>query len=148
MLFANIWMHRYILIDNQEIKFNNLRVYLLKQLNDNDVISYWHVNEELREELRKMKEDKLVCFKTSLFSQKEYELFDYYLNKSKFNNGTDLRNIYIHGSQPNAPEDEKIHMSNYWIILKLFVLCILKICDEFETMEYIKEYNSENKRLS
>ena len=132
----------YILINNHEIKFSNLlRVNLLKQLNDNDVISYWHLSKELKEEIQKMQVDRLVCFKSSLFSQKEYEYFDYYLNKATFNNGMDLRNMYLHGSQPNGSEDEKIHMSNYWIILKLFVLCILKICDDIETSAYIKEYN-------
>lgn len=49
--------------------------------------------------------------------------------------------MYLHGSQPNGPEDEKIHMSNYWIILKLFTLCILKICDDIETSAYINEHN-------
>ena len=88
-----------------------------------------------------MEADNLVIFKFSLFAKKEYEYFDYYLNKATFNNGTDLRNMYLHGSQPNSPEDEKIHMSNYWIVLKLFVLCILKICDDIETLSYIKNRN-------
>lgn len=134
--------HGYIFINDHEIKLGNtLRVGVLKQLNDNDVISYWHLDEKLKEEIQKMRVDKLVCFKASLFSQKEYEYFDYYLNKATFNNGTDLRNMYLHGSQPNGPEDEKIHMSNYWIILKLFTLCILKICDDIETSAYINEHN-------
>jgi len=47
--------------------------------------------------------------------------------------------MYLHGSQPNSPEDEKIHMSKYWIILKLFILCILKINDVVETFAYIKK---------
>lgn len=130
----------YILLDNHEIKFNNLaRIRLLKQLNDNDVISYWHLGKNLREELKMMQTDNLVIFKSSLFAKKEYEYFDYYLNKATFNNGTDLRNMYLHGSQPNSSEDEKIHMSNYWIILKLFILCILKISDDVETSMYVKK---------
>lgn len=141
-IFAWLVEHRYIRLDNHEIKFNNvIRIRLLMQLNDNDVISYWHLGKELREELKIMEADNLVIFKSSLFAKKEYEYFDFYLNKATFNNGTDLRNMYLHGSQMNAPEDEKIHMSNYWIILKLFVLCILKICDDVETMSYIKKCN-------
>ncbi len=125
----------FILIENNQIKFNNLvRVNLLKQINDNDVISYWHLDNELKAEIKKMENEDLVVFKSSLFTKKEYEYFDYYLNKARFNNGTDLRNMYIHGSQPNSPEDENIHMSNYWIILKLFVLCVLKIGDDIEIM--------------
>ena len=88
----------------------------------------------------KTKEDRDHIFNEQL-SKTGVEYFDYYLNKATFNNGMDLRNMYLHGSQPNGSEDEKIHMSNYWIILKLFVLCILKICDDIETSAYIKEYN-------
>ena len=84
-----------------------------------------------------MKDDKLVYFHSSLFAQKEHEYFDYYLNKATFNNGIDLRNMYLHGSQPNKPEDEKIHMKNYWIILKLFVLCVMKINDDVESSSLI-----------
>lgn len=116
-----------------------VRICLLKQLNDNDVISYWHLGKNLKEELKKMEADNLVMFKSSLFAKKEYEYFDYYLKKATFNNGTDLRNMYLHGSQPNSPEDEKIHMNNYWIILKLFILCILKISDDVETSVYVKK---------
>lgn len=141
-VFAWLVEHGYILLDDHEIKFNNLvRIRLLKQLNDNDVISYWHLGNELREELKIMEADNLVIFKSSLFAQKEYEYFDYYLNKATFNNGTDLRNMYLHGSQPNGPEDEMVHMNNYWIILKLFALCVLKICDDVETMSYVKNSN-------
>lgn len=138
-IFGWLAEHRYILLDDHEIKFDNLlRIRLLKQLNDNGVISYWHLGNESRSELKAMEGENLVVFKATLFAQREYEYFDYYLNKATFNNGTDLRNMYLHGSQPNRPEDEKIHMHNYWIILKLFVLCILKICDDVETMTYIK----------
>ena len=139
-IFAWLVEHGYISMVNHKIQLDNtLRVALLKQLNDNHVISYWHLGKELRKELCKMREDNLVLFAASLFAKKEYEYFDYYLNKATFNNGTDLRNMYLHGSQPNSPEDEKIHMNNYWIILKLFVLCVLKISDDIETLLYIKK---------
>lgn len=128
--------HGYILIEDHQIKFGNyVRVALLKQLYDNNVISYWHVSERCQAELQKMKENNLVEFESSLFAKKEYEYFDYYLNKATYNNGLDLRNKYLHGSQPNSPEDEKIHMNNYWTILKLFVLCVLKINDDVEVGE-------------
>lgn len=35
---------------------------MLKQLNDNDVISYWHLGKNLKEELKKMEADNLVMF--------------------------------------------------------------------------------------
>ena len=73
-----------------------------------------------------------------MFSKHEADYFDFYLNKATFNNGNDLRNMYLHGSQPNALEDEKIHEKNYWIILKLFVLCVLKINDDLNLLERTK----------
>ncbi|MBC6680884.1 hypothetical protein [Zhenpiania hominis] len=131
--------NKFIIIDNHEIKFNNLdRIQLLRQLNDNEVISFWHLSEKLRETLKIMESEGIVIFRSSLFSKHEADYFDFYLNKATFNNGNDLRNMYLHGSQPNALEDEKIHEKNYWIILKLFVLCVLKINDDLNLLERTK----------
>ncbi|TSA23396.1 hypothetical protein D4R71_08685 [bacterium] len=55
---------------------------------------------------------------------------NYHLNKSAFNDSLDLRNKYIHGTQPNDSGDDEIHKYNYMIFLKLFVLIIIKINDE------------------
>ena len=63
-------------------------------------------------------------------SRPEADYFNYYLNKSEFNNGLDLRNRYIHGTQPSNDSSEEIHKYNYMIFLKLFILLIIKINDD------------------
>ena len=70
---------------------------------------------------------------STLFSKPEIDYLNYYLNKSEFNNGLDLRNMYIHGTHPNDKESEKIHETNYMRILKIFILAIIKINDDLTT---------------
>ena len=50
------------------------------------------------------------------------------LNMHKFSNGLDLRNKYCHG---NNPIDENVSENNYYQILKIVCLVIIKINDEF-----------------
>ena len=66
----------------------------------------------------------------------------YYLNKSEFNNGLDLRNKYIHGTQPSSDDAEEKHRYNYMIFLKLFILLIIKINDDL-CIYNSKEYKME-----
>lgn len=64
----------------------------------------------------------------TLFSKPEQDYLDYMLNMHKYSNGLDLRNRYCHG---NNPIDEKVSESNYYQILKIMCLIIIKINDEF-----------------
>ncbi|MFR8104544.1 MAG: hypothetical protein ACLU8F_05665 [Clostridia bacterium] len=70
---------------------------------------------------------------STLFSRSEIDYLNYYLNKSEFNNGLDLRNMYIHGTQPSEIESDQTHENNYMRILKIFVLAIIKINDDLCT---------------
>ena len=56
---------------------------------------------------------------------------------SEFLNGVNLRNKYLHGTQSF---DGKINLNDYFLFLRLLILCILKINDEF-----CLEYNFKNK---
>ena len=51
------------------------------------------------------------------------ELYNYFLNKKKFTNGMDLRNSFMHGTNPNS-EDELINM--YYILIRIIVLFLFK----------------------
>ena len=66
---------------------------------------------------------------SSLLSKPEQDYFNYFLNKSAFTNGPDLRNKYSH-TQPHIRED-KNHQRNYFIALRLLIVLIIKINDEF-----------------
>ncbi|MBR3788208.1 MAG: hypothetical protein IKJ85_07425 [Firmicutes bacterium] len=73
-------------------------------------------------------EEQKVVTSGTLFSKPEQDYLDYMLNMHKYSNGLDLRNKYCHG---NNPIDEKVSESNYYQILKIMCLIIIKINDEF-----------------
>ena len=64
----------------------------------------------------------------------ESDYLNYILN-NKYSNSLFLRNMYLHGTQ--LVDNEVLHKSNYMIILRLFVLVIIKINDELCLKEYI-----------
>ncbi len=110
------------------LKFIDLNlIYVLKELYYNDVLSYWHYPEEIKKVIKKLGEKNHVCFESTLFSRNEQDYFDYYLNKTKFTNGYDIRNKYLHGTNSN---DEKEYETDYYRILKLIVIVIIKINDD------------------
>lgn len=137
--------HDYLVEDNEGyLKINKkITVMLFKDLYINEVISYWKYPKKYRERIDKLVEDNIFCIKDSLLSDPEIDYFNYYLNKSEFNNGLDLRNKYIHGTQPSGEDAEHKHKHNYMIFLKLFILLIIKINDDI-CIYNSKEYQLEN----
>lgn len=120
----------YVFIDSDGyIKFLDIvQIKLLKDINDNDVISYWKLSKKERERVDSLIEKGIFRQDSSLFSTSEQDYLNYYLNKSEFTNSLDLRNMYSHGTQPFG--NENIHYSNYIRFLRLFILIIIKINDE------------------
>lgn len=123
----------YLKIDHAiYIRFNNvIRMSILSHLYNFETINYWRFPKVYRNELDIMRTEELVKYDSSLFSIPEQKYFNYHLNKADFSNGLDLRNRYSHGTQPNDPNDEHQHKMNYMILLKLLVLIIIKINDDF-----------------
>lgn len=76
-------------------------IEVLKEIYFNEVMSYWHYPDEIKESIEDLSKRNLVCFDSSLFSKNEKDYLDYYLNKSKFTNGHDIRNKYLHGTNTN-----------------------------------------------
>lgn len=79
-------------------------------------------------------DDHLLC-------EPERNLFSYYLNNNKYTNGPAIRNIYAHGALPMG-DDVQVHAKNYYILLTLLILLILKIEDEFRIGLHILSDNS------
>lgn len=102
-------------------------IYVLKELYYKEVMSYWHYSEDIQLLIEELSTRDLVDFENSLFSRNEQDYLDYYLNKSKFTNGHDIRNKYLHGTNTN---DEKQYELDYYLILKLFVIIVIKINDD------------------
>lgn len=119
------------------INFSNiLLIKILKDLYYNDVISYWKYSELGRKFINELEERNVVEFESSLFSRPEIDYINYTLNKSQFNNGLDLRNKYSH-TQPKSADGERTHNENYMIFLRLFILSLIKINDDFCTLDKI-----------
>lgn len=129
----------YIIIDeNGHIKFKNKKqILILKDITENEVISYWKLSKSERIEVDNLVKKGILKYDSSLFSKPEQDYLNYYLNKASFINSLDLRNMYSHGTQPFG--DENIHYTNYIRFLKLFILIIIKINDELCIQDDIKK---------
>lgn len=124
--------NKYLSTDNNGyiILSNKPLILILKDLYNNEVVSYWRYSQSERTIIDCLADKNMVEFEDLLFSRPEQDYINYYLNKSQFNNGLDLRNKYSH-TQPNIGDDEKIHRQNYMIFLRLFILSVIKINDDF-----------------
>lgn len=110
------------------LKLNVPKVYILKDLYDHDVICPQYYDSELRSVVDEWCKSGDLRLENSLFSKPEQDYLNYELNKSSFSNGLDLRNKYAHSTYP---EDEKIQFVDYIRLLKIMILVITKINEEF-----------------
>lgn len=130
----------YIYLDkNNCVQITNIpRVLILKDLYENEFASFYHYPKAFQEEAKQMENQNIIFFESSLLSKPEQSYFNYYLNKSEFTNGIDLRNSYLHGTQANPEELEK-HDYSYYTYLKLLVLILLKIEDDLLISQMINK---------
>ena len=105
---------------------NKERLIVIGYLRNFEVMSYWHYPKIIRDEIDVMAESKIVNFSNKLFTKAEQEYFDFYLN-NRYSNGFWLRNKYVHATNSH---DESEQESDYKILLRLFVLLVLKIEDD------------------
>lgn len=125
--------HYYIYTDMDGFLKNDIDViWVINELYLNDVLSYHHLDRNKQKIVDILLEKKILKYENTLFSKPEYDYLNYIFNKSDFSNGLDLRNKYIHGTQSM---NKKVQKNDYYIILRMLVLCILKINDEF-CLEY------------
>lgn len=116
---------------------NTERVLILKDLYDNEFASFYRYPIDFQKEAQKMASENIILFGSSLFSKPEQAYLNYFLNKSEFTNGLDLRNSYLHGTQANPDEIQK-HEYAYFTYMKLLVLTMLKIDDDLQISNAIK----------
>ncbi len=135
------------LIERKFIEINNdgfiqvinpARLLIFKDLHDSEFASFYRYPTEFQKEVLEMRNENIVLFESTLFSKSEQSYFNYFLNKSDFTNGLDLRNSYLHGTQAN-PEEIKKHEYAYFTYLKLVVLTLLKIDDDLQISNAIKK---------
>ena len=125
--------HEYIYLnDNGFLKKKTDIIWIIDELYFNDVLSYYHIDKNKQKMVDYLLERGILRFESSLFSKPETDYLNYIFNKSEFSNGLDIRNKYIHGTQSM---DVKTQEEDYFTILRMIILCILKINDEF-CLEY------------
>lgn len=71
----------------------------------------------------------IIEYSSNLLHKEEADYFNYWLNKKDFSNGYDLRNKYMHGSNPL---DESQIENDYLKIKFLFCLLLLKIIEDIK----------------
>ena len=125
----------YIKIRNQE------RIMIYAELHYKEVLNYWKKNPKIKAEIDKMEKEEKLELESSLFSRKEQDYFNFYLNRSEFIDGYDIRNSNLHGTQV-GDRKSGVHYSRYLQILLLIILIVIKINDDiclFESNIYEKK---------
>jgi len=116
-----------IILENRILRFNNNAFNLLNYYYHNDVICLtYHKNNKF---FKKIMEDKKINIEGTLFSKSEVDYLNYVLNDRAYDNGLSLRNKYLHGSY--YAENEKENEIDYFKLLKIYALIIIKINEEF-----------------
>ena len=105
----------------------NPQAVVLKHLFDKEVLCYNYCK-SLQNVLDDLIASGDLCEGKTLFSIPEQQYFDFILNKSAYSDGLDLRNKYSHGT---TSTNEAKHFENYLEFLKIMVLIIIKINEEF-----------------
>lgn len=122
-----------IVLEDEIIRFNLERLLILGQLYYNEVICLQYIKSD---ELKRLIVQGEVVSESTLLSRAEYKYLDYNLNKSEFTNGLDLRNKYIHDTESL---DENVQRQDYTILLKLMIILIIKINEEFCLREQLRK---------
>ena len=117
-----------IVIENNIIKLNQSRAFILNDLYLHDVICRDYYPTQLKNVLDEMCISKDLEYGSTLFSKPEADYLNYILNKSQYSNGLDLRNRYIHSTYSYDEEENK---RDYIELMKIMVLIIIKINEEF-----------------
>lgn len=109
--------------------FNIEQTVALKSLWDYHACAYWHYNAEGRNVLDEMFSKGWLVKNDNLLTTEECKYFSYYLDNKEFTNGLAYRNHYLNGSMP-PKDNEDMHQTAYFTILKLLTIIILKIEDD------------------
>lgn len=117
--------------ENSIIKFKNLiRATILKEFYYKECLNLYRLSEQFKKEVLAMENEGFLYSKATFFSEPEQDYFNYYLTRSEFVNGPDLRNKYVHLGQTSPDDTETTHFRNYLHFLRLIILVILKLHDD------------------
>lgn len=122
-----------IYLEDEVIKCQKERVFILKELYEKNVISMQYIKSPILNEMITKGE---IVTDNKLLTKPEYQYFDYLLNNSEFSDGKAIRNRYIHDA---IIIDERTMTADYYTLLKVMIMIIIKINDDCCLNETIKE---------
>ena len=114
--------------DDGYLGINKDRAYVMKDLFDNEVVCPMYYSQNLRQLVEELVDAGEMRYEGTLFSKPEQDYLNFVLNKSEFSDGLDLRNRYSHDT---CSQDENTQFQDYLELLKIMVLIIIKINEEF-----------------
>ena len=109
---------------------NPEQLFVLHSLFEKQGAQYHHLSPAGRAQVDALEDRGWVTRRASLLTKSEASYFNYFLNKAEFSNGPELRNKYVHGSQPIS-ESEGEHFRTYVTALRLIIALIIKMNDDF-----------------
>lgn len=117
---------------------DTITVAILKEIYNFDVINKYDFHSMFHDKIDELVDKGILREYSSLLSIPETNYFNYLLNRSEYRNGLEIRNRYIHGNQ-QVLADERIDKRNYMILLRIFIILIIKINDEFCILDKQKQ---------
>lgn len=126
--------HDYVIVndDNEIFLVNRNRTLIYYYIHINGVVVTSKLSDSLKQEVDKLLNDGALVAENTLLTRQESDYIDYYLNKSNFINGYDLRNKYLHGTS-SGYNNENEHYVNYLHALRLLITIMIKINDDLCT---------------
>lgn len=126
----NWLIEKEVLFTNEQgfLSPNKTKAYILEDLFHRGVICYSYLTKTQKTVVDDMIKSNDLVVENTLFSRMEQEYIDYMLNVQKFNNGPEIRNKYAHGTNSLNERTQKQH---YIELIKIIVLTIIKINEEF-----------------
>ena len=114
--------------DDGRLLIHTTRAAVLGDLFYNEVVCPSYYDQGLRKQVEEFITAGDMRYENTLFSKPEQNYLNYALNKSEFSNGLDLRNKYSHDT---CSLEESQQRQDYMELLKIMVLIIIKINEEF-----------------
>lgn len=117
--------------NNNELVLKDISfIRIIYELYYYETINYVNIPTILQRKVDELIAADYLYSEGTLFSQSEQDYLNYYLNRSKYGNSLDLRNRYVHGTQPQLDKSSNVYYNHYLTFIKILIICIIKINDE------------------
>ena len=116
---------------NRNIIFSSRQLFILYDLYLNEFICLKYYG-DYEEDICFLRNNNLIRVDSSLLAIPEQNYYNYIFNNAEFDNAKDLRNKYAHGNQTM---NEKTMQDDYLTMLRMMILLILKINEEFSLVD-------------